>query len=585
MPAQEALAQGPGALKRMSLHELLAVAEDIRQKIVTTCLTNGGHLGASLGVVDLAIALHYVFESPSEPLIWDVGHQAYAHKLLTGRWGRFSTLRQGSGISGFLSREESPHDVFGAGHSSTALSAALAMAYARSKSQLWSVAIVGDGGLTAGVALEALNNARGLERGPFLLVLNDNQMSISGTVGSLSHLFATGTARDFFELMGFEYVGPLDGHDLGVLIGTLQGIKTGPQNGRPVLLHVLTQKGKGYAPAEDSPSIYHGVSPVAAKAKDKAPAPTASTPQQTYSDAFGEALCELAEKDEKIVAITAAMPEGTGLTEFARRFPNRFFDVGIAEPHAVTFAAGLATQGLRPVVAIYSTFLQRAFDSLIHDVALQGLGVTVAIDRAGLVGADGPTHHGMFDLSYLGMIPGFTVSAPACIQDLRTELAHAVVSGKPWAIRYPRGAGPKEFATAGPVRWHQTAASPQLIVVGVGSAAMRVLTAARAVDPQGQAVTAVSITLIKPVAAELTEYAIAHPEAQILTVEDGVVRGGFGQSWFAGLGVRRRAMVALGYPDTFVPHGTQQSLDESLGLSASAIEQSLRAALGHEETN
>jgi 1-deoxy-D-xylulose-5-phosphate synthase len=567
----------------MPLEELRHLADDIRQLIVSTSLKNGGHLGASLGAVELAIALHYVFESPKEPIVWDVGHQAYAHKLLTGRWERFSTLRQQDGISGFLSRAESEHDVFGAGHSSTAISAALAMAYARAGTQDWTAAVIGDGGLSAGVALEALNNARSAASGAtgrLLVVLNDNQMSISANVGALSQIFGGGRAGEFFDLFGFEYVGPVDGHNLGELIGALQGVRAGSGD-RPVLLHALTQKGKGYAPAEESPAIYHGVSP-AQPAQEKVPGQAAVPKQLSCSDAFGRALCALAERDPKIVAITAAMPEGTGLTEFSRRFPERFFDVGIAEPHAATFAAGLATQGFKPVVAIYSTFLQRALDPIVHDIALQGLGVTFAIDRAGLVGADGPTHHGMFDLAYLGMVPGFTVSAPASLSELSGELEAAVSSGRPWAIRYPRGSLPETLGTQGAdgLCWLARAPKARAIAVGLGSAAGRLEKAVKQVDPKGERVSAISVTRAKPIARALIEALNAHADAAILIVEDGVVRGGFGQELASSLGARPGAVALVGYPDEFVPHGAPAALEERVGLSASRLAERLREMLG-----
>ncbi|MGK5082200.1 1-deoxy-D-xylulose-5-phosphate synthase [Bdellovibrionota bacterium FG-1] len=560
----------PKDLKAMSLTQLSGLADDLRQTMVATCLKNGGHLGPSLGAVELAISLHYVFDSPREPLVWDVGHQAYAHKLLTGRWARFNTLRKSGGLSGFLSRDENEHDVFGAGHSSTALSAALAMAYSRAGTNDWSVAIVGDGSLSAGLAFEALNQCSSVKSGPLLLVLNDNQLSISKNVGALAKVFADGRAGAFFELLGFDYVGPVDGHDLAGLIGSLQGIRSS-SSGRPVVLHALTQKGKGYAPAEESPVAYHGISePV--------------LHQKTYSEAFGEALCALAEKDPKIVAITAAMPEGTGLSEFARRFPNRFFDVGIAEPHAVTFAAGLATQGFKPVVAIYSTFLQRSLDGIIHDVALQRLGVTFAIDRAGLVGADGPTHHGAFDLVFLGMIPEMTVSAPACLADLESELALAIHSGRPWAIRYPRGPGPFELGfekvgTLGEIYWHQRTHKPKVIAVGVGPVAGRLAAAARSVDPGSVEITALSMIRTKPLSGELLDFLRGNPEAKLLIVEEGVVRGGVGQAISAELGARSGEVKLLGFPDAFVAHGATESLEDELGLSALALVERLRALL------
>jgi 1-deoxy-D-xylulose-5-phosphate synthase len=562
----------PSQLKGLSLPELEALAGEIRQEIISACLKNGGHLGASLGTVELAIALHAVFESPHEPIVWDVGHQAYAHKLLTGRWDRFSTLRTEGGISGFLSRDESVHDVFGAGHSSTSLSAALALSTVREEA--WTVAVIGDGGLSAGLAFEALNNFRSVTGGPLLIVLNDNQMSISPNVGSISAILGEGRGANFFELFGMSFEGPVNGHDLQTLIPILKKIRAEGSAEPRVVLHVMTQKGRGYAPAEDNPATFHGVgpiSPVSASAK-KAP---------TYSDAFGEALCELAEKDERIVAITAAMPEGTGLLPFSRKFPDRFYDVGIAEAHAVTFAAALATQGLRPVVAIYSTFLQRAYDSIIHDLALQGLPVVLAIDRAGPVGADGPTHHGMFDLAYLGPIPGITLHAPACLSDLRAVLANALQSHGPIAIRYPRGAGVEslEGEQKDGFRVHQRAKSPKAIIVGVGVFAAQVAAVARKHDPEAKSVSAYSLTQVKPIPEELLGELAAHPEARLLSIESGASPGGAGQRLLAALAERvGRARVA-GFSDRFFPHGSVSSIDQQAGLDAAGIGRKLQELL------
>jgi 1-deoxy-D-xylulose-5-phosphate synthase len=567
----------PEELRGLSLQSLEHLAADVRQQILAACMKNGGHLGASLGAVELAIALHRVFESPVEPIVWDVGHQAYAHKLLTGRWERFQTLRMTGGISGFLSRDESKHDVFGAGHSSTALSAALAMAWAHghAKSERWTVAVVGDGGLTAGLALEALDNIHATDLGPLLVVLNDNQMSISPNVGAIPKILAEGKAAEFFAHFELDYAGPVDGHNLHALLGTLEGIRKN-YAGRPVLLHVLTQKGKGYVPAEEQPAVYHGISPV----QSKVPGAAQSAKQKTYSDAFGEAICRLAEKDRKIVAITAAMPEGTGLTEFARRFPDRFFDVGIAEPHAVTFAAGLATQGYKPVVAIYSTFLQRALDSIIHDTALQRLGVTFAIDRAGIVGADGPTHHGAFDLAYLGMIPGVVLAAPACLDDVETLLEQGVNSGKPFALRYPRGSGPKSFEPVPKhgVRWFTSPPSPHLIAVAVGACTERLKKAVEALDAKHQTIALVSVALAKPLAPELMKY-FQEQEAPIVLVEDGVIHGGIGQSVAGQLASSRAKVFCVGYGDHFITHGSVSDLEKLEGLSADALKSRLEKVL------
>ncbi len=556
----------PQGLRNLGANELSHLADDLRQEILSACLKNGGHLGASLGAVELAIALHRCFESPREAIVWDVGHQAYAHKLLTGRWDRFGTLRTTGGISGFLSRDESPHDVFGAGHSSTALSAALGIA---ANSKEWTVAVVGDGGLTAGLALEALNNVRAANAGPLLLVVNDNQMSISENVGALPAILAGGRAREFFDLFGMDFVGPIDGHDIDMLVGTLAGIRKG-YSGRPVALHVLTQKGKGYAPAEEQPSSYHGVGPLQAKVPGTE---RVEKKKRSYSDAFGEALCEVAAADERVNAITAAMPDGTGLLGFARKFPQRFFDVGIAEPHAVTFAAGLATRDKRPVVAIYSTFLQRALDEIIHDVALQALPVVFAVDRAGVVGADGPTHHGAFDLAYLGSIPGLVITSPACLSDLTWLLRRAVSGTQPFAIRYPRGSGPESYPSAPDtegLRWHSRPAPLRAIVVSFGAATERAQEAVAAVG-SGE-VGFVSALFAKPVSGELIKYLNAHRETPLLIVEDGAVRGGFGQALAGSLEPRSGHIDFAGYPDRFLEHGSVADLEETAGVSARQLQ-------------
>jgi 1-deoxy-D-xylulose-5-phosphate synthase len=564
--------QSPRDLKKLQLSELEHYAEDLRQQILTTSLTNGGHLGASLGAVELAIALHFVFDSPKDSLVWDVGHQAYAHKLITGRAGRFSTLRKKSGISGFLSREESEHDAFGAGHSSTSISAALAMAWANGHDAKsageapWSIAVIGDGAITAGLSFEALNNVRAKPIGPFVVVLNDNQMSISANVGAVTSILAGENAKDFFSLFGFDYIGPIDGHDLSGLIGALQKIKH-ERSPNPIVLHTFTQKGKGYAPAEENPENFHGVSPLKAKVADAPSAPK----QRSFSEAFGEALCKLAEKDPRIVAITAAMPEGTGLVEFSRRFPDRFFDVGIAEPHAVTFAAGLATKGLKPVVAIYSTFMQRALDQIIHDVTLQNLDVVFALDRAGLVGADGPTHHGSFDIPYLGMIPNMKIHTPAALSDMEILLGNALSQRGPSAIRYPRGSGAEGFAeklTDG-VRAIQKPSGPKSIVVALGSSISRVLKA------QTKDAAVFSVTQIKPLSKTLIDYLDQHADANLVILEDGAIHGGFGEALGTALKPRKSKPYLLGYADHFISHGTPAELEEQEKVSASALEKLL----------
>ena len=572
------LPKTPGELKKLSVEELQHYAQDLRQKILSTCIANGGHLGASLGAVELAIALHYVFESPKDALVWDVGHQAYAHKLITGRLDRFSTLRKLGGISGFLSREESEHDAFGAGHSSTSLSAALAIAWAngqQAKSTLpdakapWSVAIIGDGAITAGLSFEAMNNMRAKAIGPLLVVLNDNQMSISPNVGAVPTILSGTNAQEFFRLFGFDYIGPIDGHDLPTLLGTLQSIRENP-TGNPIVLHAYTQKGKGYGPAEENPESFHGVSPLAAAKVGDSPAPPK---QKSYSEAFGEALCKLAEEDPRIVAVTAAMSEGTGLVEFSRRFPTRFFDVGIAEPHAVTFAAGLATRGYRPVVAIYSTFLQRALDSVIHDVALQKLGVIFALDRAGLVGADGPTHHGMFDLAYMGMIPEMKVFAPSALSDLDLSLREALAQDGPAAIRFPRGSGPATWPVPAEhgFRFLKKADKPRGIVVALGA------TAARAFKADATDFSVLAVTQAKPLPKELLSYLNQNAEVPLFILEDGVVSGGFGEKLYAELTPRKSKPFFVGYADHFVPHGTPAELEELEHISVGALEERFRA--------
>jgi len=587
MSKDAVLIRQPSDLRSLSLLQLEELAQDIRQKILTTCLQNGGHLGASLGAVEIAIALLRTFDSPREPIIWDVGHQAYAHKLLTGRWDAFETLRRRGGISGFLSRDESEHDVFGAGHSSTALSAALAMAWARGRaskeepaSAPWTVAVVGDGGLTAGLAAEALNNVRSSPVGPLLLVLNDNQMSISENVGALHAIFSGYKVKEFFELYGFDYLGPLNGHDLASILPTIEGIRE-HYRGKPVVLHLQTQKGKGYAPAEELPSTYHGIAPMQSAPLSKLPDQPKAAPQQSFSDVFGQAILAQASRNDRVVAVTAAMAEGTGLAPFAQAIPERFFDVGIAEPHAVTFAAGLATQGYRPVVAIYSTFLQRSVDAIIHDVAIQRLPVVLAVDRAGIVGADGPTHHGAFDLVYLSMIPGLTVLAPSALEDLPGLLSDGISSPGPVAIRYPRGSAPQRFEAplVDYVRWHARPEKPLGILVAFGATAARAVQAVRGVDQAQGRVACISTVAVKPFANAILEYCLANPGVPLITIEDGVLRGGAGEAFLAELGPRTAASKALGYPDRFLPHGTPAELEDDANVSAAAIRRELEKLL------
>lgn len=575
------LPPSPAHLHSLGTDELQQVAVEIRQRILSVCLTQGGHLGASLGAVELAIALHAVFESPREPILWDVGHQAYAHKLLTGRADRFDTLRQAGGISGFLSRKESEHDVLGAGHSSTSLSFGLALAWKKNRAALtrtdWTIAVIGDGALSSGLALEALHQLDTLDTAPMLIVLNDNQMSISPNIGGIAGLLGRGEAPEWFELLGCDFVGPVDGHDLETLLGTLRGIRANPR-GRPVVLHVLTQKGKGYAPAEEQPAHYHGVSPVGAGA---------GSGGKSYSEVFGDALCALAEKDEKIVAITPAMAEGSGLVGYRKQFPERFVDTGIAEAHAVTFAAGLAAQGLKPVVSIYSTFLQRAIDSVIHDVALQDLPVLFAVDRAGFVGADGPTHHGTFDLAYLGMIPGMQIFCPSTAEDLATQLSFCLSEGErmsPAAIRYPRGVAPSVAGQSGALdlRWHSTKGDePRVIALALGSAEKRVLSAVQQLSaPEKEGVTVITVLRAKPFPKPLLEYLRARPGVPVIWVEDGVARGGCGEALLRELGTRTREFQVLAYPDRFIESGTVSQQEAWVGADGPSILRAIRQAQG-----
>lgn len=575
---------GPSRLRSLSLVQLQELAEDIRQRIIAICLGQGGHLGASLGTVEIAIALHRHFESPVEPIVWDVGHQAYAHKLLTGRWSEFSSLRKQGGISGFLVRKESEHDAFGAGHSSTSLSAAMAMAWARradgasEHAGRWTVAVIGDGALGAGLALEALNHQASLELGPLLVVLNDNQMSISGNVGAISGILSRGEGSAYFEQFGFEYVGPIDGHDLQSLDRTLEQVRKSCAPAR-ILLHIITQKGKGYLPAEERPIDFHGISPVGKQAS-----------LTSFSESMGSVLSELAKTDPRILAITAAMSEGTGLAKFAREFPDRFFDVGIAEQHAVTFAAGLAAQGYRPFVAVYSTFLQRALDGVIHDVAVQGLPVTFLVDRAGLVGADGPTHHGAFDLVYLSMIPGVEIWTPSGFDDLVFALTQSLVSSGPVAIRYPRGAGPvcsNQPSVDGvrelvPVRRSHT----RVALISIGRMQERVQAAIALLDKQFKdRVAHYSVQKIKPFPVRLAQRLSFSGIKSVLSIEDGTTRGGAGEYLRSELSnvIDRCHWIHLGLGDQFYDQGTVLEQEEQAGISALKIKQAIERSLTESE--
>ncbi len=594
----------PQDLRKLDRRDLPRLAAELRDFLVESVSRTGGHLASNLGAVELTIALHYVFNTPDDRLVWDVGHQSYAHKILTGRRKAMATLRQKGGISGFPKREESPYDTFGTGHSSTSISAALGMALAAKRAGLdrRAVAIIGDGAMTGGMAFEALNNA-GASDANLLVVLNDNEMSISPNVGALTNYLAKLLSGRFytavkkrggqvleaippirelakraeehfkgmvmpgtlFEEFGFNYVGPIDGHDLDVLIDTLSNIRRleGPQ-----FLHVVTKKGQGYKLAEDDPCLYHGV----ARFNPKQGVASKPGTGKTYTQVFGEWLCDMAERDPRLVAITPAMREGSGMVAFSERFPDRYYDVGIAEQHALTFAAGLACEGLKPVVAIYSTFLQRAYDQLIHDIALQNLPVMLAIDRAGLVGADGPTHTGAFDLSFLRAVPNLTILAPADEDECRQMLYTAFTLDGPTAVRYPRGTGPnvpvRPVMEALPVgRGEIRRRGSKIALLAFGSMLAPALAAAEALDA-----TVANMRFVKPLDEALVrELAESHP--LIVTLEENVIQGGAGSAVLECLakhGLTNR-VLQIGLPDRFVEQGDPASLLAEYGLDAAGV--------------
>jgi len=611
--------RGPFDIKTYDYETLQKLAQEVRDYIIEVTSKNGGHVGPSLGVVELTIALLRVFNPPEDVIVWDIGHQGYPWKILTDRKEQFPTLRQYKGISGFLRREESIYDAFGAGHSSTSISAALGFRVAKDlkgEKEDYVIAVIGDGALTAGMAYEALNNAGHIRPDRFIVILNDNEMSISPNVGAISTYlnkiisghFVQETRQKIknflqhfgetplrimklteeflkglispgilFEELGFNYIGPIDGHDLKALEETLKNVK---EIKGPVLLHVYTKKGKGYKPAEENPVKWHGVAPY--KVESGEIIKKSSPP--TWTSVFGKALVELAERDEKIVAITPAMREGSGLVEFAKRFPDRFFDVGIAEQHACTFAAGLAAEGMRPVAAYYSTFLQRAYDQVIHDVALQNLPVTFAIDRAGLVGDDGPTHHGVFDLSYLRCVPNMVVCAPKDEQELRDLLYTGIYSGKPFALRYPRGAAygvPTEgFKKIEIGTWEELLEGEDCVILAVGYPVYQALKAAEKLYKEGIRVGVVNARFVKPMDEKMLRD-LANRYDTFITVEDNTVVGGFGSGvleLFAREGITKR-VINLGIPDKFIEHGKQDILRNLVGIDAEGIEKAVRDAL------
>ncbi len=571
--------ESPRDLKRIAAPQLPALAQEVRETIVSVVSRNGGHLATNLGAVELSIALHRVFDSPVDRIIWDVGNQCYTHKLLTGRRDRFGTVRQPDGLSGFTKRGESVHDHFTAGHAGTALSSALGLARGRDQrgEDYWVVAIVGDGALGAGLSLEALNNLE-VVRSRFLVIVNDNGFSISPSCGALSHRLARSRSRildgGLFGELGVPYLGPVDGHDLDLLVSLFEQIK---ERKNPALLHVLTQKGKGHAAAEHDPTKFHGVSPSAPAAPSPSPAKGVA-----YSAVFCDELLQAARTDPCVVAITAAMLEGTGLAPFAREFPDRLFDVGIAEQHAVAFGGGLAAAGCRPVVAIYSTFLQRGYDQVVHDVCLQDLPVTFVLDRAGLVGEDGPTHHGVFDLAFLRPLPGMVLMAPKDAPELRRMLRLALHHPGPTAIRIPRGQAPRgeETEAAAPFligRGELVRDGHDVALIALGSMVGAALDAATALEADGLHARVVNARFVKPLDAELLVDA-ARSTRCVVTLEEHAAQGGFGSAvleLLAAHGVNRPITV-LGLPDRFIDHGSKSALMDACGLSVKKIVKSVQ---------
>ncbi|MEJ2491948.1 MAG: 1-deoxy-D-xylulose-5-phosphate synthase [Desulfuromonadales bacterium] len=578
------------ALKEMPVAQLSDVAQELRDVIVRTVAQNGGHLASSLGVVELTIALHRVFDSPTDKIVWDVGHQAYAHKLLTGRYDRFHTLRQLDGLSGFPKRSESAHDCFGVGHSSTSIAAALGMATARDahEGDEKIVAVIGDGSLTAGLAFESLNQAGHLKNDFFVRLKRETENFLDSVpkVGKDLRRLAKKaeeavkgflTPGMLFEAFDFDYVGPIDGHKLDELIQTLDNIT---HMDGPVLMHVVTKKGKGYLPAEQNPPLFHGVGPFDA---ETGAVPKSSGPP-SYTAVFGETLVELAQQDTRIVAITAAMLEGTGLKSFATHFPERFFDVGIAEQHAVTFAAGMASRGLKPFVAVYSTFLQRAYDSVLHDVCLQKLPVTFALDRGGLVGADGPTHHGVFDYSFLRHIPNLVFMVPRDENLLRCAIATARDFDGPFAFRYPRGAGiGVTLRQAKPIpigQGEKLCDGDDVVIVATGALVGEALVAAERLAGENISAAVVDPVFLKPLDSSLL-VAEAERTGCVVTVEENVLQGGFGSAileLFCDQGVHV-PVLRIGLPDQFIEQGSQAELRARYGLDADGIVARVREAL------
>ena len=605
----------PKDIKNLNYDALKELAQEIRDYMIEVISKNGGHLAPNLGVVELTLALHKVFNCPKDKIIWDVGHQSYIHKIITGRREAFKTLRQYNGLSGFPKIQESEYDAFGTGHSSTSISAALGMAIARDLKGEDNevIAVIGDGSMTGGMAYEALNNAGDLQK-KLIIILNDNEMSIAKNVGAMSdYLYQLRTAKTYtrikkdlegwlkhknygeniinivrrvkgsvkyllvpgsvFEHLGFKYYGPVDGHDLEHLVEVLEVAKATPG---PVIIHVITKKGKGYEPAEKSPNKFHGTGPFDIATGKKITKPGAPV---TYTEVFGKTLVDIAKDDKKIVAITAAMPDGTGLNYFADAYPDRFFDVGIAEQHAVTAAAGMAAAGLHPVVAVYSTFMQRAFDSVLHDICMQNLPVVLGLDRAGLVGDDGYTHHGVFDYSYLRLMPQMTIMAPKDENELRHMLATAVNFNGPIALRYPRGSGlgveitePLQTLPIGKAEEIKTGSD--VCLWAIGSMVDEAVKAAEALAEQGISAGVVNMRFVKPLDTELLVKTALQCK-NIVTLEEGTVEGGAGSAVLEELNdnglVGKVKVLNLGIPDKYIPHGDKKLLMRDIGLDHDSI--------------
>ena len=615
-PLLDRIEQGD-SLHALNTQQLLQISEELRAYLLYTVGQTGGHFGAGLGVIELTVALHHIYNTPHDRIVWDVGHQTYPHKILTGRRGQMHSMRQADGLAGFPKRTESEYDTFGVGHSSTSISAAMGMALAARQQGINRkvIAVIGDGAITGGMAIEALAHA-GHERPNMLVILNDNQMSIGHNKGGLATYFAKIWASKFyiamrkgskkvlqkiqpawelakrteehlkgmvapgtlFEELGFHYIGPLDGHDLPGLLQTLENMKDldGPQ-----FLHIRTMKGKGFQPAEQDPVGYHAVNKIEAKPKGPLAAVTEAKPSgPKYQAVFGRWLCDMAERDNRLVGITPAMCEGSGMVEFSKRFPDRYYDVAIAEQHALTMAAGMSCDGLKPVVAIYSTFLQRGYDQLIHDIALQNLDVTFGIDRAGLVGEDGPTHHGAFDLSYLRCIPNMVIGAPSDENECRQMLYTAYQYPGPAAIRYPRGTGPRALIADELVQMpigkaREVRSGKQVAILNFGALLPYALLAANQLNA-----TVVDMRWVKPMDTKIIE-TLAGEYDLLVTLEDNAISGGAGSGVNQCL-VEQHLLVGvlnLGIPDAFIEHGTSEEQHAWIGLDGPGIERAIKAKL------